>query len=174
MSSNKKGFTLIELLVVVAIIGVLSSVVLTSLNSAREKGRDSRRMRDIEEIRNAIELYILANGKAPDFDGSGVCSNPQGGEMSCCAMDYAGGCPYTWVQLQTQLSPYIKILPKDPCGAACFNKRVQSNNNLGYFTYHYSAPSNLGMIFSNITSTHYQIYAQNLESKTASFGYKSF
>lgn len=36
---NKKGFTLIELLVVIAIIGILSSIALVNLNSARQKAR---------------------------------------------------------------------------------------------------------------------------------------
>ena len=53
---NSKGFTLIELLVVIAIIGILSSVVLASLNSARKKGRDARRVSDIAQIQMALEL----------------------------------------------------------------------------------------------------------------------
>jgi prepilin-type N-terminal cleavage/methylation domain-containing protein len=55
---NKKGFTLIELLVVIAIIGILSSVVLASLNSARRKSRDARRVADIGQLRLALELYF--------------------------------------------------------------------------------------------------------------------
>lgn len=59
------GFTLIELLVVIAIIGILSSVVLASLNSARQKGRDARRISDVKQIQLALELYYDANGTYP-------------------------------------------------------------------------------------------------------------
>jgi len=67
MKNNKKrGFTLIELLVVIAIIGILSSVVLASLNSARLKARDARRVADLKQIQIALELYYDANTKYPD------------------------------------------------------------------------------------------------------------
>jgi prepilin-type N-terminal cleavage/methylation domain-containing protein len=62
---SKKGFTLIELLVVIAIIGILSSVVLASLNSARKKSRDARRVSDIKQIQLALELYYDANNRYP-------------------------------------------------------------------------------------------------------------
>lgn len=62
---KSKGFTLIELLVVVAIIGVLATVVLSSLNSARVKARDARRDADIKNIQTALELYHLDNGQYP-------------------------------------------------------------------------------------------------------------
>ncbi len=62
---SKRGFTLIELLVVIAIIGILSSVVLASLNSARQKSRDSRRVADVKQIQNALELYYDASSTYP-------------------------------------------------------------------------------------------------------------
>ena len=56
--NTQKGFTLVELLVVIAIIGILSSVVLASLNTARAKGRDAKRVSDLNQIRVALELFF--------------------------------------------------------------------------------------------------------------------
>ena len=62
---KESGFTLIELLVVIAIIGILSSVVLASLNSARKKSRDARRVGDIKQLQLALEMYYDSNASYP-------------------------------------------------------------------------------------------------------------
>ncbi|HEY4510788.1 MAG TPA: type II secretion system protein [Candidatus Paceibacterota bacterium] len=84
--NTKRGFTLIELLVVIAIIGILSSVVLASLNSARQKSRDARRLSDVKQVQLALELSYDANGEYPDALSSlaptyiaVIPTDPQGG-----------------------------------------------------------------------------------------------
>lgn len=62
---NKKGFTLIELLVVIAIIGLLSTLAVVALGSAREKARDSKRLSDIKQVQTALELYYTDQGSYP-------------------------------------------------------------------------------------------------------------
>lgn len=64
-NKNKKGFTLIELLVVIAIIGILSSVVVASLNSARKKARDAKRVSEIINVRTALMTYFDSNKAYP-------------------------------------------------------------------------------------------------------------
>jgi len=66
---NRKGFTLIELLVVIAIIGILSSVVLASLNTARDRGTDAAIKSEIQGMRAAAEINYDAD---PDY--SEVCT----------------------------------------------------------------------------------------------------
>ncbi|OGG50823.1 hypothetical protein A2763_00595 [Candidatus Kaiserbacteria bacterium RIFCSPHIGHO2_01_FULL_54_36] len=88
-TTKEKGFTLIELLVVIAIIGLLSSVVLASLNNARKKGRDARRLADIKQLQLALELY----------------SSDQA----------ATGYP---AALSSLVSTYIQAEPKDPSNSA--------------------------------------------------------
>ena len=59
---KQKGFTLIELLVVISIIGVLSTIAMTSLNGAKAKARDARRKTDMNQISLAMEQYYSVYG----------------------------------------------------------------------------------------------------------------
>ncbi len=54
--NTKKGFSLIELLIVVAIMGILSAVVLSSLGTAREKARDASRILDVKDMAKLLVL----------------------------------------------------------------------------------------------------------------------
>lgn len=74
-----QGFTLIELLIVIAIIGILSTIATVSLSQARERARDTKRVADIQQIRNALLIYSNARATYPDGNnlqlgtGSAVC-----------------------------------------------------------------------------------------------------
>jgi general secretion pathway protein G len=99
---NKKGFTLIELLIVVAIIGLLSTLAVVALGSARVKARDSKRLADLKQLQTALELYYTDQNSYPT--GSGVtlgannyaCLNASGFGATGCA------------------SPYMGVVPSDP------------------------------------------------------------
>ena len=58
----RRGFTLIELLVVIAIIGILSSVVLASLNTARSRGNDAKIESQLKNMQSAMALYQTGAG----------------------------------------------------------------------------------------------------------------
>lgn len=64
-----RGFTLIELLVVIAIIGLLASIVLASLTSARTKAKDASRVATLTNIQLALEEYYSDHNAYPSNTG---------------------------------------------------------------------------------------------------------
>lgn len=62
----RTGFTLIELLVVIAILGLLAAITLVSLNNARSKARDARRLLELSQVRKAVEAYYIAHDEYPN------------------------------------------------------------------------------------------------------------
>jgi prepilin-type N-terminal cleavage/methylation domain-containing protein len=102
----KKGFTLIELLVVIAIIGLLSSVVLASLNTARSKARNAKRLSDLHQITNALEMYYDANGTYPV-----VTANTDTNWRSECAT-WGGYAPSSVIP--GLVPTYLPSMPSDP------------------------------------------------------------
>lgn len=85
-----RGFTLIELLVVIAIIGILSSVVLASLNTARNKGADASIKSNLANARSEAELYYDNTNMSYD----GVCAttgvNRIGDSVNAAERSYKG------------------------------------------------------------------------------------
>lgn len=57
-TQNRKGFTLVELLVVISIIGVLAGLLLVNLSNVRERGRDTQRKSDLNQLKTALRLYF--------------------------------------------------------------------------------------------------------------------
>jgi general secretion pathway protein G len=82
MLKNKKGFTLIELLVVIAIIGLLSTLAVVALTSARQKSRDSKRVSDMKQLQTAMELLFSSNNSYTIVAG---CTAPKAVSDLACA-----------------------------------------------------------------------------------------
>ncbi len=68
---KKKGFTLIELLVVIAIIGILATIVVVNVNSARNKAKDTVIIGTMDSLRNAAEMWYSGGG---GNDYTGICT----------------------------------------------------------------------------------------------------
>ncbi len=80
---SDKAFTLIELLVVIAIIGILSAVVISSLNSAREKGKIATIKSTLKQLYNQAALNQLEKG-------SFIYSNPSYTDLTCTGLKSDG------------------------------------------------------------------------------------
>ena len=128
LKSKKRGFTLVELLVVISIVSLLASISLTYLNTARAKSRDAKRLRDLTEMRKALQMYWNQNGSFPSTGGQywANCNSGAGGmtrDYDDWIRNGAGGFTPT----------FIASLPNDPKPGAdgtrnCYQYRSNGTN----------------------------------------------
>ncbi len=111
ISDFKRGFTLIELLVVISIIGILATLLMANLNSARSRGRDAERKSDVKNLQTALRLFYNDYGSYPKNDASYDilgCSGPP--NFTVCNW----GSPWTVTASGGSTTTYMPQLPKDP------------------------------------------------------------
>jgi len=140
MMKGKKGFTLIELLITVAIIGLLSAVVLVSLNSARRGANDARRKADLKQIANALEMYYDTNSAYPTMVADRCSFDACGGKTGCVSTD--------WTAANLQIGTWLSTPPRDPVNTATNCYFAESTEN---------------------TSSLFCIVAYNLQATTAGY-----
>lgn len=122
LKQNQKGFTLIELLVVIAIIGLLASVVLLALGSARQKSRDAKRLADVRQMTSALELYFNDAGGYPSTIASlSTIANPG-------ATAYIGSIPTYPTPIDTPCTAGNSSYSYTPTGATTANGSFSSYN----------------------------------------------
>lgn len=111
MMKNKKGFTLIEMLIVITIIAVLASMILVGMGGARAKSRDTRRIGDLHNVMNALELYYSLKGTYPlDTCNSAASWDEFADEL-------------------TQADIGVSRIPKDPLNTDLYYYRYSANDN---------------------------------------------
>lgn len=118
-SKKNKGFTILELLVVIAIIGILSAIIMASLNTSRSKARDAKRVEEIRQMINGLEIYYNSTGSYPS---KAQLQNPN--------------------KAQNPLSPYLWPIPRDPKTNAFYNYtgiRQGANQSTACVGYHIGA-----------------------------------
>ena len=106
---SARGFTLIEMLIVITIIAVLASMILVGMGGARAKARDARRIGDLHNVQNALELYYANNG-----------TYPTGTYNSSTEWD-------TFATELTDANIGVHRIPKDPLDNGTYYYRYEAN-----------------------------------------------
>jgi prepilin-type N-terminal cleavage/methylation domain-containing protein len=129
-----RGFTLIELLIVVAILGVLTTLFVTTFPSATRRARDSRRQNDMRQYQTALEKY--ANRNNGSYYNSSGTINPS---TACNTLLGQANCPndpgtYTY-QYNGTTSAYVlwsrlEAISPTTYFVACSNGKVGNSTTV--------------------------------------------
>jgi prepilin-type N-terminal cleavage/methylation domain-containing protein len=107
------GFTLIELLVVISIIGLISSIAMTSFFRARIKARDAQRVANVQQLAKAFNLYVSSPGASyPSTGNAPVCIGK--GTTETCWPSSIGGAVSGSDTVKNALASVMSSAPKDP------------------------------------------------------------
>jgi prepilin-type N-terminal cleavage/methylation domain-containing protein len=123
---QKSGFTLIELMVVVAIVGLIATAVLASMQSSRIAARDAQRVQEARQLVSALELYRNQNGRYPCSGGSLLCAvGSAGGAAQAVIKNNTG--TYTAGTPPANLRTALSFAPnRDAINATALAYRVRS------------------------------------------------
>lgn len=97
-SKLNKGFTLVELLVVISIIGILTTLLMINFVGTREKANDSKKVQDLNSIKNALRMYYNDNQSYPTGTNCFDCLNTAIGSSYLPNISSIG---YTYSQLNS-------------------------------------------------------------------------
>lgn len=119
MPNRQSGFTLIELLVVISIIGILSTIAMTSLNGARSKAKAAKSMAQLESVNKMISGYYALYGSYP-------VSHPDSGHWQGYCSAFGSSLGVNWIPELTTANLANGYLPIDPRNnGSCWNNTAQ-------------------------------------------------
>jgi prepilin-type N-terminal cleavage/methylation domain-containing protein len=165
---KEKGFTLIEILIVVAIIAILASIVIVGVGPAQQSGRDARRVADLQDIRNGLQLFYDKCGFYPGTAAPTCTDGSAGATWTGSSGSFQSALEGAGIGIN------VGNVPQDPSTNRTYGYAPSSDNTSyvigavlenptnAVFT-NYTAPTNIGSSWSEDATT----IAPNKDCKSA-------